>query len=116
MAFKRASTTASNATKQYLWLMADLGAGFKRWGYVTADAPATVEVSGYFGAKADTPGMTVGDELIVFQAAAIDDTRSLKEDLAAGLVDISRHFILTSDGSGIELTPDLEVATVTYTS
>lgn len=130
MAFIKRATTAGREGKAYIWVAADYGQGMKRWHYVTTDAATTVEVSGYFNddeLDGGSPGvgsfggvtagaMQPGDEIMVFVTGSLDDTRPIQEDIRAQLVDVSRHFVVASDGSGVEITPDLEVATVTYTS
>lgn len=117
MAFKKQSTPSATArAKQYFWCAADYGNGQKKFHYVSADAPTTIEVSGYFD---DTELETLckpGDLIMAFQVAAISDDRSIQDDLAAGLVDISLHAVVQSDGSGLNVTPDLMSATITYTS
>jgi len=130
MAFIKRATTAGREGKAYLWEAAYYGQGMKRWHYVTTDTPAVVEVSGYFAdaelhgggtgvgdiAPASAGSMQPGDEIMVFQVGSLLDTRAIQEDIRSQLVDVSRHFVLASDGTGVEITPDLEVATVTYTS
>lgn len=130
MAFIKGATTAGREGKKYFWLAADYGQGMKRFHYVTTDTPAVVEVSGYFAdaelhgggtGVGDVAPVTAGicqpgDEIMVFQVGSLSDTRTIQEDIRTQLVDVSRHFVLASDGSGVEITPDLEVATVTYTS
>lgn len=117
MAFKKRSTTGERpGSKAYFWLSADYGNGMKGFTYVTADTPATVEVSGYFDDAELEAVMKPGDSLRVLQVAALDDDRSIQDDLAAGLVDESLHTVVASDGSGINISGDLLVATVSYTS
>jgi hypothetical protein len=114
MAFKAVSTTGNG--KRYLFLGAYFAQNLKEWVYVTTDAPTTVEVSGYFADVEAEALMTPGDRLWVYQVAAIDDTRTIQDDIGAGLSDVSMHIVVASDGSGINVTPDLLSATITYTS
>lgn len=128
MAFIKRATTAGREGKAYLWMAADFGQGMKRWHYVTTDTPAVVEVSGYFrdaeldGGIGNTAlGPTVGamqpgDEILVYQVGSLSDARSIQDDIRSQLVDISRHYVVASDGGGVEITPDIESATITYTS
>ena len=112
MAFKKRST---NGRKAYFWRAVDMGNGMSVWCYVSADTPAAVEVSGYFDDAELISTVQVGDEIRAYQVAAIDDTRTVQQDIAAGLTDYSRHLVVTNSGSAIDITPDLEGATVTYT-
>lgn len=114
MAFKSVSTTGNG--KRYLFLGAYFAQNLKEWIYVTTDAPAVVEVSGYFADAEAQAVMSPGDRLWVYQVAALDDTRSIQDDIGAGFSDASLHFVVASDGAGVNITPDLLSATVTYTS
>lgn len=117
MAFKKQATLGgSNRRKTYFWCAGDFGNGQKLFHYVTADGPLVVEVSGYFADDELETLCSPGDIIKVFQVAAIDDTRSIQDDIAAGLVDVSEHIVLQSDGSGLQISADLVNNTVTYTS
>lgn len=128
MAFIKRATTAGREGKAYLWQAADFGQGMKRWHYVTTDTPAVVEVSGYFrdteldGGTGNSAGgasvgsMQPGDEILVYQVGSLSDARTIQDDIRSQLVDISRHYVVASDGGGVEITPDIESATITYTS
>ncbi len=78
----------------------------KVWHYVTEDAPATVDTTGYFNAKVDE--LAVGDLVWVYQAADEDD-------LTAGISDVSLHIVLSNDGSAVDVSDDLLAATVADT-
>jgi hypothetical protein len=120
MALKKRSTSTTAVggvgSKAYFWMAADYGNGQKRFHYVTADAPGTVEVSGYFDDDELRSIMKPGDELMVFQVAALDDTRTIQEDFASGFADVSLHYVVQSDGAGINISDDVLGATLTYTS
>jgi hypothetical protein len=128
MAFIKRATTAGREGKAYLWMAADYGQGMKRWHYVTTDTPAVVEVSGYFrdteldGGIGNAAGgvtlgsMQPGDELWLFQVGSLSDARTIQDDIRSQLVDVSYHVVVASDGGGVDITPDLLSATVTYTS
>lgn len=139
MAFKKQSTT-SGYNKQYFWRMAELGNGFSMWGYVAADTVLVMGMYDYFTQGGDaelagaahvvggseggsTPGsvakkgvLSPGDLLWYYQVAAIDDTRSLQQDIASGLTDLSLHTVLNALQGTVNLSEDLLTATVTYTS
>lgn len=123
MAFKlNATVTSGNIiNKQYLYMAIDTGSFGRVWHYVTADAPALVESHGYFDADdgADSAqavaNLRVGDRIVVYQVAAIADTRTLDADAAAGLTDVSEHIVLTNDGVAVDLSSDILGATLTYT-
>ena len=114
MAFKAASTTGNG--KRYLFLGSYFAQNLKEWVYVTTDAPTTVEVSGYLDNTEAETLMSPGDRLWVYQVAALDDTRTIQDDIGSGLSDVSLHIVVASDGSGINITPDVLSATITYTS
>lgn len=114
MAFKKTGTT--NTTKRYIWPAVVLGNGIEEWIYVTTDAPTTVEVSGYFDDDELRAMLKAGDRLWVYQVAALDDDRTVQADINAGLSDVSFHVVVASDGAGVNITPDLLSATITYTS
>lgn len=121
MAFKKLGTALDSMgrntkTKLYFWRSGHLGNGMSEWTYVTTDAPATVEVSGYFNDAELKDKMKAGDVVRVIQVAALDDTRTIQADIAAGYADESMHRVVASDGAGINITPDLLNATITYTS
>ena len=117
MAFKKQATLGgTNRRKTYFWCASDYGNGQKLFHYVTADTPLVVEVSGYFDDAELETLCKPGDIIKVFQVAAIDDTRSIQDDFAAGLSDVSEHVVLQSDGSGLQISLDLVNQTVTYTS
>lgn len=111
MAFSRENTDGS--VKRF-WRAADYGNGMSRWIYVTTDTPATVEVSGYFNDAVSE--LLVGDEVVVYQVGALSDSNNIQEELAEGITDMSRHIVVTNDGSTVDLTPDIESATITYTT
>lgn len=120
MAFKKRSTSTTAiggpGAKAYFWRGQDLGNGMSEWHYVTTDAPATVEVSGYFDDTELEALMRPGDRLWVYQVAAIDDTREVQDDIGSGLSDVSMHFVLSGDGTGVNISEDVLSATITYTS
>jgi hypothetical protein len=119
MAFKRQSTSGVAGQKTYFWRSADWGNGMSLWSYVTADADTTVETSFYFPTtEADLlVNLKVGDLIRVIRVGAIDDTRTIQEDMAATLVDESWHIVLNVDSAaGINISQDILAATVTYTS
>lgn len=140
MAFKHQGTTAGYTTKFYFWRMADFGNGVSLFGYVSADTVAVIAMYDYFTQGGDTelsgpnhavggvegastPGgiakrgiMAPGDLLWVWQVAAIDDTRTIQQDIAAGLADVSLHTVLNSLQGTVNISEDLLTATVTYTS
>jgi hypothetical protein len=116
MAYKKQGTASGTETKFYFWHAGYLGNGMSRWLYVTTDTPAVVEVSGYFDDAELEAVVKPGDELRVIQVAALDDSRTIQDDIAAGYADESEHRVVSSDGSGLNITPDLLSATITYTS
>lgn len=120
MAFKKQSTSTTAVggpgSKKYFWRSAEFGNGMSEWTYVTPDAPTAVEVSGYFDDAELLANLKVGDRIWVYQVGAIDDTRTVQADIAAGFADLSLHAVVNADTAAINVTPDLLTATVTYTS
>lgn len=116
MAFKRAATSGDyTGHKRYFWLIRDLGQNIRWWGYVTADAPATIEISGYFSDQECLDQMKPGDRISIWQVSAIDDTRAnVVDDLAAGFVDFNETFVVASDGSGINVSPMAIAGSIEY--
>ncbi|MGF1455188.1 MAG: hypothetical protein ACFB6R_07405 [Alphaproteobacteria bacterium] len=112
MAFRR----SGDDNKQYLFPSIHLGQGMNAWVYVTTDSPAVVENCGYFSDDLALETMQVGDMLWVYQVAGITDSKTLQEDLAGGLIDLSLHVVLVNTGTVLNLSDDLLAATVTYTS
>jgi hypothetical protein len=112
MAYKKEGTADGTGTKKYFWRAADFGNGLSRWHYVTPDATATCEAEGYFDDEELAATLRPGDELYIFRVASLDDTRPVHEDIAGGLTDISRHFVTASGSGGVEITADLESATL----
>lgn len=119
MAFKLRGT-GENQTKMYLQPVTDAAApGSRQWEYVSADAPATVDGSGYISDSTDDGKialdmLTIGDLVWVYQVSAIDDSRPISDDKKAGITDLSLHIVLENTGSIIDLSDDLLSATVTY--
>jgi len=117
MAFKKQSTSGVIGQKTYFWRSADWGNGVSLWTYVTADADTTIEVAAYFNDAEVIANLKVGDLIRVIRVGAIDDTRTIQEDMAATLVDESWHIVLNVDGStSVNISQDILAATVTYTS
>lgn len=117
MAFKKQSTSGVAGQKTYFWRSADWGNGISFWTYVTADADTTVEVANYFADAEAIAVLKVGDLIRVLRVGAIDDTRTIQEDMAASLVDESWHVVVNTDGSTtVNISQDILAATVTYTS
>lgn len=116
MAFKRAATSGDyTGHKKYFWLIGELNNGVKHWGYVTADAMATIEISAYFSDQECIDNMRPGDRISVWQVSAIDDTRqTIQDDLAAGFVDFNETFVVASDGSGINVSPTAIAGSIEY--
>ena len=121
MAFKLRGATAATNTKVYLQPTSDAAApGSRHYEYVTADAAATVDGSGYIdNSTADgqiaLDMLLIGDIIWVFQVASIDDTRVISEDKAVGLTDLSVHIVMENDGTAINLSDELfGGSTITY--
>lgn len=118
MAFKL-SGTGSNTTKKYLFPYAYAGPT-TMWCYVSADAATTVDGSGYItaGTNADHDEainmLRIGDMVWAYQVASISDSRSIEDDMKAGVTDLSLHLVLDNTGSIIDLSDDLLGSTVTY--
>lgn len=116
MAFKMKSTSATlDFNKYYFWSIAELGNGIRHYGYVTADAPGVWEVSGYFSDAELEFVLKPGDKISVWQVAAIDDTRNIRDDIAAGFVDFNETFVVASSGSGINVSPAAIAGSIEYT-
>lgn len=78
----------------------------KEWLYYTEDSVATVDTSGYI-TDAEVAGMmSVGDRVWVYQC--VD-----KDDLTAGIEDLSLHLVMSNNGTDVDLSDDLLGATVT---
>ena len=105
-----------DSTKAYWWRAANLGNGMGRWNYVTADAQLTVEADGYFTDEEIAGTAQVGDEVYVYQVAAVSDARTVQADMEAGLTAMTRHLVLVKTTAKIDISPALETTTVTYTS
>lgn len=118
MAFKMASTGGEN--KQYLYQVTAAGVIPRQFVYVSADAPATVDGSGYITAgtnddhDAAIDMLSIGDLIWSYQVASISDSRPIEDDMKAGITDISLHAVLDNTGSIIDLSDDLLAATPTY--
>lgn len=112
MAFKLRGT-GENVTKVYLQVVADAAApGSRIYEYVTTDAVATVDGSGYIDNTTDDGKIAldmlkIGDLLNVFVVGSLDDTRSISEDKATGLSDYSQHIVMENDGTAINLSDEL---------
>lgn len=119
MAFKL-NGTGTDVTKFYLQPVADGAApGSRQWEYVSADAPGTVDGSGYIdNSTADgeiaIAMLGIGDLIWVYQVASIDDSRPISDDKKAGITDLSLHLVLDNTGSIIDLSDDLLSAAPTY--
>lgn len=119
MAFKFRGDSP-NYTKVYLQPIADAAApGSRIYEYVTDDAVATVDGSGYIDNSTDDGEtaldmLKIGDLIYVWQVAALDDTRAITEDKANGVTDLSLHIVLENDGTAINLSDDLLSITPTY--
>lgn len=121
MAFKLKGT-GSNVTKMYLFPMAYAGP-LTSWVYVSADTPATVAGSGYITAGTNNDHDTAlgmlrpGDTIYAYQVGSIDDSRTIEDDIEAGLTDYTKHVVLVNTGSVIDLSDDLyDASGVTYGS
>lgn len=122
MAFKLRAAVAGTeiVNKQYFFQMVD-GPACRQFVYVTADAPALVESHGYIDTDDGDDStqafnmLREGDMIWVYQVAALDDTRTIEADIAAGLTDKSLHTVLTKTAKALDLSSDELVATVTYT-
>jgi hypothetical protein len=124
MAFKLQPTPSQTniVGKKYLFPMVEAGVGPRIWCYVTADTPATLEISGYITAATNkdhaeaVANLRVGDLIYVYRVAAATDTRNLNADFAAGITSISLHVVVTNTGALVDLSPDLLAGTLTYTT
>lgn len=115
MAFKKEATLATdNRSKKYFWHETVRGNGLQKYVYVTADAPGTVEISGYFDDDELRALLKPGDAIEVIQVAAIDDTRSIRDDIAAGFVDVNITYVVASSGSGINVSPMAITGSIEY--
>lgn len=122
MAFKLNGTT-TNVTKMYLFRITGEGP-VRVFGYVTADTVAAVVTSGYIDYSANPSDddhrvakdmLRAGDHVWIYQVAAISDSRAIHLDIQAGLTDFGRAIVLTNEGGVVQMSNDLEAATVTYT-
>lgn len=120
MAFKKAGTSTTEPSvpgdKKYWWRSAELGNGMSEWHYVTTDADTTVEVVGYFNDSEIKEYVRPGDRVWVLRVTSIDDTRDIQADCQTGIVDVSLHYVVSDEGATVNITSDVLVATVTYTS
>jgi|SRR5690606_711202 len=116
MAFKAKSTSGVlDYNKRYFFHVATLGNGLNEFRYVTPDAPGVWEVSGYFDDDELRAVLKPGDKIEVIQVAAISDERSIEADIAAGFVDVNITYVVTSDGSGINVSPAAIAGSIEYT-
>lgn len=115
MSFKGVATTSSAnlSNKVYMWLTGNTGP-IKIWMYVSADAATTVDGSNYITDQNFIDVLGFGDLIWAYQVGSIDDTRSIADDMKAGITDISLHAVLENTGSVVDLSNDLLAATVTY--
>jgi hypothetical protein len=115
MAWKSVATTSSAnlSNKVYMWKIGNFGP-ITMWFYVSADAATTVDGSNYITEQAYKDVLGFGDLIWAYQVASIDDTRSIEDDMKAGITDISLHAVLENTGSVVDLSNDLLAATVTY--
>jgi hypothetical protein len=108
MTFKGEATAVGKvANKQYFWKSTYLGNGIQEWCYVTADPLASVDGSNYITDPLFIPLLNVGDIVRVWVADAIDDTRNIQQDLAAGVADYGIHLVLENTGTVVDLSEDL---------
>ena len=121
MAFKLRGGSG-NETKLYLFPLVEAGP-VKIWCYVSADAAATVDGSGYIDGGTNGGDhsialnmLGIGDLVLAYQVASITDTQPISDDMKAGISDISLHAVLDNTGeTGVaDLSDDLLGATVTY--
>ena len=115
MAFKGVATTsgANLSNKVYMWKKGNFGP-ITEWFYVSADAATTVDGSAYITDQDFIDVLGFGDLIWAYQVGSIDDTRSIADDMKAGITDISLHAVLENTGSVVDLSTDLLGATVTY--
>lgn len=99
--------------KHYFWCAAYHGEGLKTWFYVSADAPADIEESGYFNEVSGE--VNVGDKIFAYQVGSIVNTRSTIADIAAGLTTVSEHIVLENEGGVVNISPQLVNLSVEYT-
>lgn len=114
MAFKAKSTGTALPNKVYFWCQHDNGAGIRDWIYVTADALTTVDGSGYIDDQSTIDVLNIGDRIWVYVADAIDDSRSITDDLKNGMADYGLLLVMDNTGSVVDLSNDLLGGTVTY--
>lgn len=118
MAFKMAATNGSN--KQYLFPKTEAGIAIRDWEYVSPDAAAVVDTSGYISAGSSDGDaaigmLLVGDRIWANEVASIDDDRTIQEDMESGLTAVSLHVVLDNDGLIINLSDDLLGGTIVDT-
>jgi len=105
--------TSPNVTKMYLQCIADAAApGSRIYEYVTTDALATVDGSGYIENSTDEGDIAldmlkIGDLIYVYVVGSLDDTRSISEDKATALTDIGLFIVMENDGTAINLSDDI---------
>ncbi len=116
MAFKSKSTDGTlDYNKRYFWRIANLGTGINHFGYVTADTPGAIEISGYFSNAECIEVMKPGYRLTVRSVDAIVDTRSIQDDFFSGLNAIYETIVMANDGAGVQVAPLTEDLSLEYT-
>ena len=128
MTFKLNAATGSTnrVNKQYLFPVSDAGYPCRDWVYVSADTVAAVTTSGYIDFSANPTDadheiakdmLRVGDRIWIYQVGSIADTRSIEDDIAAGVTDLGLAIVLVNAGGVVNLSNDvLSIAGVSYTT
>lgn len=117
MAFKGKATVGSSnlSNKVYMWVSFVDGAGIQHWTYVTADPITTVDGSNYITDQDFIDVLRPGDTVYVYVVSSIDDTRSIHDDLAAGITDYGKLLVLENTGTVVDLSDELyDASGVTY--
>lgn len=122
-------SNATGARWKYLWLDRESG-GRKVFIYVTADAPATVDGSGYFsnttiaGYKDNLASMRPGDIIESYQLGTLttdqppyavggtDNATKYNMLAAANISDYSLHIVTSNTGTTIDVSTQLVDLTV----
>jgi hypothetical protein len=113
MAYK-GRATSGDLQKQYFWPAYNKGNGLMHYCYVTADTPATIDLAGYFSTSELGSLLKAGDSIEVIQVAAIDDTRTIRGDIAAGFRDVNIIYVMNSDTTTINTSPIAFQGSVEY--
>jgi len=117
MSFQLRGTSNQYKSKMYLQCVADAAPpGSRIYEYVTTDAIATVDGSGYIDNSTDDGEIAldmlrIGDIINIFVVGSLDDSRDISEDKATGLSDYGQCIVMENDGTAINLSNELHGGT-----